>query len=113
MRNIEGIYKVEMLGPYGWEKFSTAFIEGGRFCSASAEHCTSGVYRVKGGSFKMEGNLTQHVPRRVLFGEKNVKGLPIQFEGAIDEGTINGHARVEGREKYARPFRLNRLPVLN
>ncbi len=113
MRNIEGIYKVEMLGPYGWENFSTAFIEGGRFRSASAEHCTSGVYGVEGGRFNMEGNLTQHDSRRVLFGQKYVKGVPIRFEGTIADDTIDGQARVKGDEKYAIRFRLNRLPALN
>ena len=27
MKDIEGVYKVELLGLHGWESFSTAFIE--------------------------------------------------------------------------------------
>ena len=113
MRNIEGIYKVEMLGPYGWENFSTAFIEDGKFRSASAEHCTSGVYRVKDRHFNMEGNLTQHIARRTLFGKKDAKGLSIEFAGTIEGGTIDGRATVEGGEDYPVRFRLNRLPQLH
>ena len=113
MRNVEGIYKVEMLGPYGWENFSTAFIEDGRYRSASIEHCTSGVYRVKNGQFNMEGNLTQHTPNRTLFGMKDAKGLEIEFSGTITDGTIDGQAKIEGGERFPVRFRLNRLPLLN
>ena len=35
--NIEGAWKVEMLGPYGWEKVSTAFLQGGRYLAAGAD----------------------------------------------------------------------------
>ena len=56
MKDIDGIYRVELLGPYGWERFSTAFIQGGEFRSASAEHFTAGRYQVEDNGFQMEGN---------------------------------------------------------
>ena len=113
MKDIEGVYKVELLGPYGWENFSTAFIHDGDFRSASAEHFTAGHYEVDGESFSMAGSLTQFVEHRPLFGEKEVKGLPINFRGKIDAGIIDGEARAEGSRRYSLRFRFNKLPVLN
>jgi hypothetical protein len=81
MKDIECVYKVEMLGPYGWERFSVAFIQDGHFHSASADHFTAGHYEVEGESFNMTGNLTQFVDHLPLFGEKRIKGLPINFRG--------------------------------
>ena len=52
MNTIDGIYKVELLGPYGWERFSTAFIQDGEFRSASAEHFTAGNYQLEDGGFQ-------------------------------------------------------------
>lgn len=113
MKDIEGVYKVELLGPYGWENFSTAFMHDGDFRSASADHFTAGHYEVDGESFTMAGNLTQFVEHRPLFGEKGVKGLPINFRGKIEKGTIDGEAKAEGGNKYSLRFRFNKLPVLN
>lgn len=113
MQNVDGIYAVEILGPYGWEQFSTAFINDGKFRSASAEHFTSGTYAIDGEAFEMVGNLTQHVDTRTLFGQSDIKGLPIEFRGKVEAGVIDGEARVIGNGKFALRFRLNRLPVLH
>jgi len=113
MENIDGIYKVEMLGPYGWEDFSTAFINNGEFRSASAEHFTAGTYQTEDGGFQMEGNLTQYVDHRPLFGRKQVQGLPIKFIGRIEDKFIDGEAKVPDGSRHSLRFRLNRMPFLN
>jgi hypothetical protein len=113
MKNIDGIYQVDLLGPYGWERFSTAFIEKGKFNSASAEHFTAGVYTAHGKRFEMDGILTQYVDHRPLFGSTSVRGMPIEFSGAIDNGVIDGEARAVEDNKYRHRFRLKRLPFLN
>ena len=113
MKEVEGIYKVEMLGPYGWESFSTAFIHDGEFRSASAEHFTVGNYAVEDGGFAMEANLTQFDDHRPLFGRNKVKGLPIKFNARIQDDVIDGEARVADGSRHSLRFRLNRLPFLN
>ena len=113
MKNIDGVYQVDLLGPYGWERFSTAFINDGEFRSASAEHYTAGTCAVDGEAFTMDGNLTQFSDHRPLFGQTRIRGLPIEFRGRIDDGTIDGEARVVEDDKYSVRFRRNRLPVLN
>lgn len=42
--SVNGIWKVEMLGPYGWESVSTAFLEDGKYRAASEDHYTVGNY---------------------------------------------------------------------
>ncbi len=113
MKNIDGIYRVDLLGPYGWERFSTAFIHGGEFRSASSEHFTAGTYKIEDGGFRMEGNLTQYVDYRPLFGRKKINGLPIRFIGRIDDDVIDGEAKVTDGSRNSLRFRLNRMPFLN
>ena len=113
MRDIEGVYRVEVLGPYGWEGFSTAFFNGGRYQSASAEHFSAGRYEVKGKDLRMTGTLTQHTRHHALFGKKKLDGLPITFKGKIQKGTIDGEARTEGRFRPKLRFRFNKLPTFN
>jgi len=113
MTNIDGVYRVDMLGPYGWESFSTAFIHDGLFRSASSEHFTAGHYELEDEDFEMEGNLTQYTDHRPLFGRSDVKGLPIRFRGAILDGVIDGEARVADGSKNSIRFRLNRLPFIS
>ena len=113
MKNIDGIYQVDMLGPYGWERFSTAFINRGEFRSASAEHFTAGACKVDGEGFTMDGNLTQFVDHRPLFGAKKIDGLPIEFRGTIAGDVIDGEASPVEDKKYRLRFRLNRLPNIS
>ena len=111
MKEVEGVYKVELLGPYGWECFSTAFVSDGRYRSASADHFTDGIYKVEGEIFSMVGNLTQYAENSALFGVKQASGLPIEFKGTIKNGVINGEANVVGGTRYAHRFRFNKLRV--
>ena len=113
MKHVEGVYKVEMLGPYGWENFSTAFVHGGEFRSASAKHFTAGTYHVEGEEFSMTGNMTRYVDDVTLFGQKGAKGLPVRFRGTIEENVIDGEAQTEDPGKYSIRFRLSKLPMLN
>ena len=113
MNKIEGVYRVEMLGPYGWESFATAFIHDGEFRSASAEHFTSGTYAIEDEGFEMEGSLTQYVENRPLFGRTDLRGLEIKFNGTIRDDIIDGEARVVEDGRRSLRFRLARLPVLN
>lgn len=109
MQDIEGVYKIEMLGPYGWERFSTAFLHDGQYRGASADHYTAGIYEVDGKEFRMLGNITQHVDYRALFGHKHLRGLPIEYHGTIGDRVIDGKASVNGDGRYSTRFRLSRL----
>ncbi|HEY5738677.1 MAG TPA: hypothetical protein VIW27_03070 [Gammaproteobacteria bacterium] len=111
MKNIDGIYRVELLGPYGWERFSTAFIDGGEFRSASSEHFTAGSCTADGEGFRMRGRMTRYVDNRALFGRSELRGLPIQFNGVIRDGIIDGEATVVDDARRSLRFRLARLAL--
>ena len=113
MKTIEGIYRVDLLGPYGWEKFSTAFIRDGEFRSASTEHFTAGTYAVEDRGFQMEGNLTQYDECRALFGRTDLQELPIKFSGAIHDDVIDGEARAADGSRPSIRLRLARMPFLS
>ena len=73
----------------------------------------AGTYEAGEEDFEMEGNMTQYVENRALFGRTDLKGLAIKFNGTIQDGIIDGEARVVDDSRKALRFRLARLPVLN
>lgn len=113
MKNIEGVYRVEMLGPYGWERFSTGFVQNGHYRGASAYHYTIGTYKVKGDNFNMVGNISQHGEQRTLFGLKEMKELRVEFKGTIEKNTIMGKISPIDNKKYALHFRFTKLSDFN
>ena len=108
--NINGIWKVEMLGPYGWENVSTAFFEDGNYKAASQDHYAIGSYAVDGDTLTIKARSHAHGQVRTLFGEKR-QDLDLQFDGRIDGDEITGQARDE-KAKYLLSFRATRLADL-
>ena len=86
---VDGIWKVEMLGPYGWEAVSTAFLENGRYLSASQDHDVLGRYLVNGENIRVEGDMHPHSE---MINPPDVSAAkPVfAFEGQISEGIIRG-----------------------
>jgi hypothetical protein len=81
--NAEGIWKVEMLGPHGWEEMSTATIQGGRYFAGSANHYGIGSYETDGEDLKADLRVTQHADIRTFFGVKK-KSFSIRIEGKFE-----------------------------
>ena len=77
--NIEGAWKVEMLGPYGWEKVSTAFLQGGRYLAAGADHHSVGSYEDADDTLKVNVRVMQHGESRRPARLRMV--LPAQLRG--------------------------------
>ena len=44
--SVEGVWKVEVMGPHGWERIATALLKDGRYFGASADHYSTGSYEV-------------------------------------------------------------------
>jgi len=107
--NIEGAWQVEMLGPYGWESISTAFMQGGRYLASGVNHYSIGSYSETDGVLEVRTRITQHGQSRTIFGEAKKK-LDLHIEGAIDkDGTILGKACPSGRPNFEVKFRMTRL----
>ncbi len=90
--SIDGIWKVEMLGPYGWEPMATALLEDNQYMAASENHYTVGSFEVSGNRIEMSAQSMQHGKVRTLFGKKE-KEFGLVFKGEIDGNKIQGQTR--------------------
>lgn len=111
MMSTNGIWKVEMLGPYGWEPVSTAFLEDGKYQAASENHYAVGNYEVSGNRIKISAATVQHGETRPVFG-KTEKNLDLKLDGEIDGDVINGQAR-DDSSAYQISVQMTRLADLS
>ena len=79
---IDGIWKVEIHGPYNKEAFSTAFLKNGRYLGGSVSHYSIGRYKEDGGVFKAKIVITQYGTLRTMFGDKT-KRVKVRMEGKV------------------------------
>ena len=108
--SVEGVWKVEMMGPYGWEKHGTAFLRDGRYLGASAAHYSTGSYEVDGEAFTGDFEVFQYGKVRAIFGSKK-KHLNTRLEAKIKkEGKIVGKSHsIVSKKKFEVKMRLTRL----
>ena len=111
--SVEGVWKVEMLGPYGWEKVSTAFLENGQYRGASAEHYSVGRYEQVGDEIRVQARLMQHGSTRTIFGETKSQ-LSLSLQGRLKEpDEIFGFAHPDENQTFEVKVRLTRLEKLD
>ena len=107
--SFDGVWKVEMHGPYGWEAVSTAILENGRFFGASAEHYSIGRYEEDGNAIKVFTRLTQLGRSRTIFGVGS-EVIDVRMEGAAkSESDIAGKAYPSEGGSFDLNLRLIRL----
>jgi len=109
--SVEGIWKVEMLGPYGWENVSTAFLEDGRYLAASQDHYVVGSYEASGNQVRVRATTQSYGEARTMFGSRS-PSMELSFDGEIDGEQIVGRAE-DQNSKYAITFRATRLADLS
>ncbi|MGD1982677.1 MAG: hypothetical protein PVF93_02100 [Chromatiaceae bacterium] len=109
--NEAGVWKVEMLGPYGWETMSTAFLENGTYRAGSTAHYSLGTYTLKDDLLIVHASVVMHKGvKRTLFGQEGDRHQ-VQFEGTIDGDMANGVASDENGQFLTR-FRATKLADL-
>lgn len=111
--NCEGIWKVEMTTPYGWERVATAFMKNGRYLAASANHYSVGTYKQNGDEVEISTRVTQYGDIRTMFGKKSMVNLDVKSKCKIEENGIIGKSKAEGRKGYDVLIRLTRLADLD
>lgn len=111
--SLEGVWKVEMLGPYGWENISTAFMVNGKYLSAGSEHHSVGGYEEDGEQVRIWAQTTQDGEVRTIFGETR-KLLDIRIEARQEKpGEIAGSVYPADNPDFDVRVRLTRLENLN
>jgi len=108
--NVNGIWQIEMLGAYGWENVSTAFMEDGNYKSASEGNYSVGSYEILENKIKVSSHHVSYGQARTLFGAKN-KEIDLNIEGVIDADRISGQA-TDDQGKFFITFRATRLADL-
>jgi hypothetical protein len=93
--SVDGVWKVEMLGPYGWENIATAFLQGGRYLAASADHYSIGSYELDGDAFTADIWATQSGKVRSIYGSKK-KRVHISMEARIKSGRTKKADKIVG-----------------
>jgi hypothetical protein len=109
--NVDGVWKIEILGPYGWEAVSTAFLEKGRYLAASQDHYTIGKYEVSGDNIKVEGSVHAHSESQHFAGS-GIAPRNFGCEGQISGARISGQIEDSAAQQTmtARGTRLGDLP---
>jgi hypothetical protein len=107
---IDGIWKIEMLGAYGWESVSTAFLKEGRHWDGSADHYALGRYSLDGDRVTSEVSVVVHGSSRALFG-KTAKRYDLRFKGEWTEDRISGVATDE-EGRFLLRYRATKLAEL-
>ena len=105
----EGIWKVEMKGPYGWERIATAFMKNGEYLGASANHYSVGSYKEEGEDLEISMDMTQYGVVRPVFGRKHAEKLKITTKCKIKKNKITGTSKAKGVKKYEVLLRLARI----
>lgn len=88
---VDGVWKVEMLGPYGWERVSTGFLDAGSYRAASKDHFAQGTYRLDGDHLRIEADMAIHGELRSLFGRRD-DHFRLRIEADADGERIAGRA---------------------
>ncbi len=111
--SVDGVWKVEIMGPYGWDQLATAFLNGGSYLAASANNYATGSYEVDGDAFNGQLEVTQYGKCRAIFGSKK-RHLHIGLEAKVKkEDKIVGTIRSKDGKKFEVKMRLTRLGDLD
>ena len=111
--SFEGVWQVEMMGPYGWEKIATAFLRDGRYLGAGADHYSVGSYEEDGEKITVDVNIKQHGKTRTIFGESK-KQVEARMEGTLKKSSkIIGTSHPADNRDFEVRVRLTRLAKLD
>ena len=108
----EGVWSVEMKGPYGWERFATAFMRDGKYLGASADHYTVGSYKEDGDNLEISMVVKQYGAIRTIFGRKSADKLQVIAKCKIKKNKIIGTGKAKDIKNFDIQLRFTRLDSL-
>lgn len=105
----EGIWSVDLKGPYGWEKISTALMENGKYFGASTNHYSVGYYKEEGDKLEMSLTIRQYANLRTILGVKSADPLQVTYQCKATKNKITGTGTAKGIKKYKIQIRLTKI----
>jgi hypothetical protein len=112
MMSCEGVWRVEIKGPYSWEHIATAFMKDGQYLGAGATHYSVGRYKEDGDNLEISVNGRQYANLRTVFGTKSADTMKITFQCEVKKNKIIGTGTTKGIKKYKLQIRLTKLDGL-
>lgn len=106
---VEGVWRMEMLGRYGWEPVGTAFIQNGRYLRGSSNACTVGTYRLEGDTILIEATTSLFGGGQTIYGKSSGE-VRIKYVAKIQDGKLDGEATDGEYETQFRGTRIGDLP---
>ncbi len=111
--SFEGVWRVEVMGPYGWEKIGTAFMLEGQYLAAGGDYHAVGSYEEDGDKFSVALKSTQHGKARTVFGETS-KHVEARIEGKLKKpDKITGTLHPPKNRDYELKLRMKRVEKLD
>lgn len=108
--SVNGIWRAEIFGPYGWEPMATVFLEDGIYKAGGRNHYEVGDYQVSDNHLKASLKYITHGEARTLFG-KQAKEMNLKIEGDLDKNQVKGYIMEDGGSLQV-VFRATRLADL-
>lgn len=99
-----------MLGPYGWEAVSTAFLQDGRYWSGGANQYAVGSYTQDGDKVISEATVAVHGEMKPFLG-RNASRYHLRFDGELEGNIITGSA-TDGDGEFLVRHRATKLAEL-
>jgi hypothetical protein len=112
MMSCEGVWSVEMKGPYGWERLATAFMRDGKYLGGSADHYTVGSYKEDGDNLEISMVVKQYGAIRTIFGRKSADKLQVIAKCKIKKNKIVGTGKAKDIKNFDIQLRFTRLDSL-
>jgi hypothetical protein len=109
----EGVWVVEMKGPYGWERIAIAFLKNGEYLGAGPNHYSVGSYKEDGDNLEVSVVVTQYGQLRTIFGKKFAGKLQITSKCKIEKNKITGTSKAKGIKNFDVMLRLTRVDSLD
>jgi hypothetical protein len=95
MKSLNGIWEFDMYGPYGWERYSTAFLKNGKWLAGSKDEYSVGTYTIDGDNLVLSVSVDRYGEKRTMFGRKEPR-LQYQFEAKVYDDEIAGEGKMPG-----------------
>ena len=109
----EGIWIMEMKGPYGWERIGIVFLKNGEYLGAGPNHYAVGSYKEDGDKLEMSVVVKQFGQLRTIFGKKFAGKLEITSKCKIEKNKIFGTSKAKGIKNFDVMLRLARVDSLD
>ncbi len=105
--SIEGIWTVEVYGPFGWDNRGIYILEKGRIVGGDNRQYSVGVYEVTGDQMKAELKVHYYGPPRTVFGEATEQ-FGAEIEGTWKDMEISGIVRRPDKPQYDLQIRMTK-----